>query len=1731
MTSNAKDDEGHTLVKLWTSYRKAADADKPRSEADILAKIKKEASARRLTWDFYDACDKYVDVRSSSNWKLRPDLEKKRKEEIEAFGEPIAVFFVRSSESCESRRAYVEEHKGELQKAHNPEFYMRDGRLGGCNYSKALMQLLGNDYEFVLWSLFLEDGGSGEIAEHYRGQYPCEAFVRYELASRKPESERDKALEAFAVQYQGKAASLLAESDLISSAFTKLRNDKGTSSEFISLRARCQKAIDKGRSFSGSERTIADCCLAPSEIIESLDEKSIDYSVSDDVLTVSLRNLPSARAKIMDGKTTVFDKSIDNPVRSFYVFDTLSVKLPSLPDKDYTVICSNGKYESKGHYIKHTLSIALRRDSEGYAVLVADYKTGEPVKTCTLKLLDRDNKELAAVTDFAIDGFTRLPKAIMDKIPAKDRGCSLRAETIDPDRRSRMSGQRRISPVEVRVSNTTSGEELRRAVVLTDRGAFKPGETVHFKAILYSGDFKYRVCDAGLAVTAELYDPGRQLVDTKDFTTNDFGSIDGDFILKKADRGGRFAIRITAGGCQLASTSVTVDEFVLPTFSLAWSVNDRLYLPGDIFEVGGIVKSYSGHGLSSAKATYSIRSAGTTVEEGDLKLNDDGSFGIAFKSGKTKWGASYVISVKISDGTGETLEFNTSVDISESLRLNAKINNSAKGSFCLKDRTRRGSIVSDDNAVIRLFLDSYGGKVLSYPKLTLTYTIKSGDKAVAAGTVENGRDETVNFSRLPSGLYVLEARAIAVNDDGEVFNSSEGLTFVKVEDDDSALNFDAESFFKEVDGLALQFGASCGPVWAVVELFGDGNILLDKRMEHLDGIKGKAGSLTTIRFERKEGYPEDLSINVFYFHDKQSFEYSRKYSAGRIDCPLPLTFSRFLDTTVPGCSHTFSLKTLAGVECAATVFDISSETINPNKWYAVTTREKIMPSIDYTSTCGVNESNLDYEEAIPFHFHGSARTKGGMVPMLAYSTVDNTVEMSEDIAADDSGQTIAIRENFANTLVWEPFLRPDDDGLVSFSFDTGDKLSTFAVQIFAHDKDFHNSVLRREMLVTLPVKVAFVQPQYLYEGDRYVARVTVSNSLSEAVSGQITVKFLDGTDYKTAKVLQTTGKGVNVPAGGSIGVDCGIAAPGVKNLGLLVSFKADNPEFGSDGAFVTIPVSAPVQTITEAHSALLLASDDRVALIDSLRTLFVNSDGADASIKDISIRGMLTEAIQEKLGTDCKDLLSRSEVLYAALLVSQLHAFNAVASIDASTETIPTVASDTAKQSASAPASVEVIPEEQMEAIISDIVACHNPDGGFAWFAGMNSSPVITAALLERLAKIGDACPQELLALVPDAAKYLDRYFLAGNARPRWCGGLSLEEYLHVRSLFPATGLDKKGVGRKSLASFRKEAKAYLVPSGRRGLDGQVFEKARRMQTLYSLLGSAEGKSLAKSFGISAFTSTRLSKSLDKDIASLLQYAEPHKSGGIYYPNAVMPWRGLLEGELYAHSMICDLLSECGHDEVSEGIRLWMMVQKETQKWDDDPAYIEALGSVLRGSEATLDTRVISLADTTSIPFEDVRPAGNGFRVKALYFLGDKEIADGEVLHVGDKITAKYEIWNEENRSFVRLCAPRNAALRPVHQTSGHYGWWVRPLFVSGWTSFSPQGYRSVLSDRTEYWFDSYPEEKTTISEDLFVTQEGTFRSPVTVIESLYAPHYRANDAGRGTARYMTSRSEDCIQP
>ena len=674
----------------------------------------------------------------------------------------------------------------------------------------------------------------------------------------------------------------------------------------------------------------------------------------------------------------------------------------------------------------------------------------------------------------------------------------------------------------------------------------------------------------------------------------------------------------------------------------------------------------------------------------------------------------------------------------------------------------------------------------------------------------------------------------------------------------------------------------------------------------------------------------------------------------------------------------------------------------------------------------------------------------------------------------------------------------------------------------------------------------------------------------------MTLDIYKGGDYKAlessgAEPVSVQSLRVKVPAGESLrslfDVNVNELIPECGTLGFKVVFKAENGGNAfSDAMFVPVSVYPDTQRLTEAHSAVLLAGADQDALISRLRKMFVNADGDNAEVKVLSILDMVRDAVPSKVEPAGNDVLSLSEALYVRRL------------------------SDALRSAGRMPARDSVVLSD--EELMKKMMACHNADGGFGWFEGMSSSPVITAVLLERCAKMlkaglldgseavaGDAASaknvEEVLA---SAVKYIDkRQFAYLQAIPFWCGGLSDSQYMYVRSMYASVKFTEwnsvSGIlGRlfgKRAKQFRSDAKAYLVPSKERGLNGLILDKARRLSTLIRLSSSSDGIALAMSWGVRVNAGARLEKSIEADVASLLEYAVMHKDGGMYYPNAVMPFRGLLESEAYAHSMLCDLLSGYAFrmqsagkgsvnaseaKRVADGIRLWLMLQKETQHWEATPDFVDAINSVMEGDVAVKSTKVVVLTAVIDLPFAEVKASGNGFTVERKFYrigagpsvsgedpagmpeassgsvsaeasmgssgvgsgttadkAGRQEIRPGDRVNVGDKIVAEYVIHNDENRSFVKLSAPREAAFRPANQFSGRYGWWLSPLRIADWYSFTPQGYRNVKSALTEYYFDSYPEENTVISEEFFVTQAGSFSAPVVTIESLYAPHYRAN--------------------
>lgn len=1756
------------LKKEWKEYERISRKDRPRDQIAKLHEIRTLALERRLPEDFYDTCSKEYYVQSRLDWKSTDSLKQALCEIVESYGEPLLTYRWFTNGYCSGKTPdeqwdYAKAHRAELEAGYHPSLTMRNIFFMQTN----TVDDIRDDFEWILWERITRLNNKIPDSEEYRlldeligDRYPARPYLSYLTAN--VAEDRLSAMQALAKKYARDPFRFIPEKEALEARWKLLRDDSNApEADFKALYDDVEAFIKAEKAEKGVNRRMY--LSSVNDIRSALTKSQVNIGFRNDTIVLTGRNLGRGKVTFHTPDHSFSSSpsvSFHPENKRFYVQDTVKVPMLTLPDGSYRVFSDYGGYTS---YQKHTLSLAVRLQGDDFAVYVADYQTGEPLPAATVRLINPKSDKKVLECDLPMNGFTVLPVAFQKKLGHK------RYKLVA------MYGERRSSFVFVGKLDTKEEDTppiTLHARVFKDRGAYRPGDTLKAKAVLFEGDLRDRVktLPEGKDVQVWIFNAERKKLANIDLKTNSFGSVSWEWSIPEGERNGLWDIEVAYKNKSLHRSSFRVDDFVLPTFEVTFDPQEKPYLPDEPFEVCGKVVSYSGHPVDGITLEGVVMSFGREEWKGKVSIDKDGSFKIPLRLLNQ---GEYVLKIRALDATGETLDFEHRFRVGTSLSLDVELANAASGEFSLPNLKLEKAVLTESVA-------------------RFTWKVKSGQESVripvryllmdvnGVKVREGLADETLelDLSDCPDGLYFLHGSVMA----GDKARSQVDLPVLKMT---SGLNGPVRSvFLPGVKGIEYgeriqaRLGAGDGPLWAVATLAAPDGSILESRLVHLDG----ANELTDLGFTYKGTYPDVVRLEVFYFRDAEEVTHEAVYHRIRHTMDLPLSFSRFEDRTRPGAPFTLSLQTEPGVEAAVAVYDKSLDTMEPNGWEAVkplsptlrkawsqslvgyisgAQKRSLIPGVtgsvygvvlenDGTPIIGaavIEKGNplngtvtdidgrfsldvpvgtilsvtcIGYEDVIVSASYGMKIILEEDVEMLdetvviGYGVSKNPVRrqlsrvtngvrnglraLKEATAGDDDDSYVEdelftvvpidvyedempelsddeFRAVFSEALAFEPCLYPDKDGKVDVTFKTSDKLSTYHVNVFAHDPTMRNAVLQRDFVVTVPVKISVTAPRYLYEEDRYVLSASVSNISEEDLSGRLYLKVEMDDAVEDRQPTYAQAADLTVPAGGTAAALFTVTAP----PSFQPSFVGwwDDPHFDlrlvfegdgfTDALRLSVPVNRAEQTLTECHSAL--AGPEAA---DSLRRMFVNVPGDQAEMTLRTLREVAEAGLEQWTAPEDPDALSRSADFYARALLGR--------------DTTGTLAS---------------------------LMAFRCEDGGFAWTEGMESSPVVTATLLERFAVLRDKG-----IAIPDMTKtvqYLD-YSQFGNWFPRWCGGLSDDEYMDIRAMwasvpFDLSGIEQKAVRRFRLKEFRRFARRYLTPGRYDYAYGWILDRARRVRTLQNLMASEAGITLGQAWGESLLTAVRFEKSIANDLLSLQQYAVRHPSGGFYYPNAVLPYRGLLSSEVYAHTLLSSLMD----GPISDGVRLWLALQNETQSWTGDPAYVEALQVILSSSDDLLDRQIVTLTASGTVPFKDIKASGDGMRINRKFYLEGQdgkrtELQPGDTLLVGDKVIASYELWSKENRSFVRIDAFREACFVPADQLSGP----VRSttsIRVDGlWTRMA-QCYRDVRVDRTAWWIDVCPEETTRWEEYLFVTQGGTFTAPVLTVESLYAPQYRAN--------------------
>lgn len=802
--------------------------------------------------------------------------------------------------------------------------------------------------------------------------------------------------------------------------------------------------------------------------------------------------------------------------------------------------------------------------------------------------------------------------------------------------------------------------------IFTDRGLYRPGQTIFFKGLAYVKDSNDPHAVAGQTFTVTLYDANGKEIAQKKVMTNDFGSFNGEFSLPKQTLSGVF--RLSTGQM---SVYIHVEEYKRPTFQAYFLPIKGDIAFGDSVTIQGKAATFSGVSLPSGDVTWRITrrpfllwryfrpSAPTQVAEGSTTLSGDGTFSVSFRPQKeedTNPYASayqtYEVSATVTDSKGETQEANYTFSVGESsivlfTNLPPQIEKDSVKAV-VEARTINGEMVSTSGTfkIVELIAnrsDKNSGE--SYQE----------GKQVASGSFTSGKEiSPAIFNPLPSGRY----RILVETQDSQGRPSKNQSDFILYgKNDKRPPVFTHTWLLKEKttclpgEDAEVVFGTSDKDAYVLYEWFAGNNRIHHELIKLSD---------TNHRFKIpfKPEYGDGIIVSFTFVKEGELYITQVPVELQLPNRQLTIKPITFRDLLLPGSKENWKFRitdadsTIVSAEVLASMYDASLDKIIPFNWYFSPRRTILLQAPRFSTGAGFQRSyQYDQTEAkyikvpqyqydrlnwfglfntMSVRRYGQSLMAGGIMMKSAMAPQANmAVEVAEDSAiaegtleeetvestetlfslsdpfAKESSQPISpeqIRQNFAETAFFYPTLQTNEEGDIFVNFTLPESNTTWKLQLLANTQDLKYGLLTKEVISSKPLMVLPNLPRFVRQGDEVSISTQVINNSKEAVSGRVRIELFDPATDQPIICLSKSQRPFELQPDSVTTVSWMIPIP--KQISLLgVRILADS-EKGSDGEQQIVPVLSNQLLITESTPFYLTKEGEKQIRITG------NSEGA-----------------------------------------------------------------------------------------------------------------------------------------------------------------------------------------------------------------------------------------------------------------------------------------------------------------------------------------------------------------------------------------------------------------------------------------------------------------------------------------------------------------------------------------
>jgi hypothetical protein len=843
---------------------------------------------------------------------------------------------------------------------------------------------------------------------------------------------------------------------------------------------------------------------------------------------------------------------------------------------------------------------------------VVNATTGQPLPGAQLRLTERrGNRKQNAITTLTTDKGGEYVYSYKDKRPT-----SVFATTADDRSCPEWSGYGYFSYYD----NQHTQEHT---AIYTDRAIYRPGQTVQVAAILYQtkNGFEHEALP-GKTVTAQLRDANYKVVEERQLTADELGTVATQFTLPARGLTGQFCVRIGN-----ETQYFRVEEYKRPTFQVEFPKVEQDYRDGDTLAVRATARSYAGVPVQGARVSYTVERRmafwwmsyyrywqggffGTakqneTIFSGEAVTGEDGTFEVSMPLVLPKslhpLFYNFVVVADVTDQAGETHQGQLSLPLG---------NRKTVVTADLSDK-----ILAEQMPPLKLHvLNAAGNDVAA----TVRYQIDGGKWLSAQSNT------AIAWPRLKSGKHQLKA-----DYEGETLERD----FVVFSLDDKRPAAETRDWFflsdKQFPGdatpVTLQVGSS-DDVHMVYTLVA-GNDIIEQ------GSVDRKGELLNRKLTYKPEYGNGLSISFAWVRDGIVHHHEAQIQRPLPDKKLTMKWETFRDRLTPGQQEEWSLciaapngDKLEKTALIAALYDKSLDQIaahqwslEPANWLPMTQLRWIYPDwgqsacYGYKDEDGLKWDDLKFskfdDDCFPYPwlarrhrmmFRGMAMKNVAMADAAAPMAME---EAKEEIAvgyqkaigsfdvqgndeaegavatAADGGQSaeVQVRENLQETAFFCPQLVADEEGRVVLKFTLPESLTTWRFMGIAHTKDMMHGYIDGEAVAQKDVMIQPNVPRFFRVGDEGTLSARLFNTTDRLLDGTVRLQLLEPESMQPVLDEQMP---CSLPANGTLSVSFRVDASKFEYLSLLVCRMTVSGETFSDGEQHYLPILPNRERVT-----------------------------------------------------------------------------------------------------------------------------------------------------------------------------------------------------------------------------------------------------------------------------------------------------------------------------------------------------------------------------------------------------------------------------------------------------------------------------------------------------------------------------------------------------------------------